>query len=265
MEAPWHQGWVTAVGLDGARDPQEDPEGDPADSESDVQDAVPLEWIRKVEREEAAMEASRRAKRQQRLAMVEWMVPAVVVGAVAITLIVLSKTTSSPSGPSGPPAAVQAFAKTLPQSQHPNAAGLTVVDSTFAPNTWRVAWETENAAFCFAFVHQSEAPQTLCDASRSVDTAKMRIAGELSDNGLTPPELITCGYTTGPGIDIRYVEINGGSVVGTVTDMGSGLSAYCLQLPDGTAAGASFTVSTFVVNGQSGNNIDSSSVTATYP
>jgi hypothetical protein len=270
MEAPWHQGWVAAVGLDGARDPQEDPGGEPADSESserDVQDAVPLEWIRKMELEAAAMEASRRAQRQHRQSMIERIVPAVIIGAVAITVIIVIGVTStpSPSGPPGLPTAVQAFAKTLPASQDPNAAGLTVVDGTFAPNTWRVAWETESAAFCFAFVHQSEAPQTVCDGPRSVDTAKMRIAGELSDNGLTPPELITCGYTTGPGVYIRYVEIDGGSVVGTVTDMGSGLSAYCLQLPDGTAAGASFTVSTFVVDGQSGNNIDSSAVTATYP
>jgi hypothetical protein len=159
---------------------------------------------------------------------------------------------------------VQAFAKTLPESQLPNAAGLTVVDGTFAPNTWRVAWETEDAAFCFAFVHQSEPPQTLCDATRSVDTAKMRIGGELSDNGLIPPELITCGYTTSSAAGIGYAEINNGSVVGDVTDMGSELTAFCLQLPDDTAAGQSFTVTKSELV-QNGNRYHLESVTATYP
>lgn len=69
----------------------------------------------------------------------------------------------------------------------------------------------------------------------------MRIGGELSDPALTQPELFTCGYTTG---GIQYAEIDDGAVVGGAADIGSGLSAYCLQLPDGTAAGASFTVTT---------------------
>lgn len=228
-----------------------------------MQDAVPLEWIRKMEREKAAMAAARRAKRQRRIFVAERLVPAVVGVAVAITMIVIANPPPQKTPP-GLPAAVQAFAKTLPESQLPNAAGLTVVDGTFAPNTWRVAWKTEDAAFCFAFVHQSGPPQTRCDAPGSVDTAKMRIGGELSDDGLIPPELITCGYTTGPAVNIRYAEINNGSVVGDVTDMGSELTAFCLQLPDDTAAGQSFTLTTNEMV-QNGNQYHFDSVTATYP
>jgi hypothetical protein len=46
--------------------------------------------------------------------------------------------------------------------------------------------------------------------------------------------------------------------------MGSGLSAFRLQLPDGIAAGDLFTVSTAIVDGRSGENCSVSGVTARY-
>jgi hypothetical protein len=95
----------------------------------------------------------------------------------------------------------------------------------------------------------------------------MRIGGELNDTALSQPELFACGYTTGPAAYIGYVEIDDGEVVGTAVDMGSGLSAYCLPLPEDVAAGASFTVSTYVASTLATGNGDSDStgVTATYP
>ena len=248
---------------DGADDP----------AEGDIQDEVPLEWIRMLERERVEEEDAWHARHERMVNRASWMVPAGLVGAgmmAAIMLFAFSHTSSSPAqsqAPAALPAAVQAFAKTLPASQSPNPAGLTLVDGTDAPSTWRVAWETEQSAFCFAFVHASEPPQTLCDAPGSVTTAQMRIAGELNDAALTQPELFTCGYTTGPAAYIGYVELNDGKVVGTAVDMGSGLSAYCLQLPDDMAAGASFTVSTFVATtpGAGNKGANSTGVTATYP
>lgn len=227
-----------------------------------MQDAVPLEWIRKMEREKAARAAAERVKRRRWIAVAK-LVPGLIAAGALITLIGIATPPLQKTTPALP-APVQALAKALPESQLPNAAGLTVVDGTFAPNTWRVAWETGDAAFCFAFVHQSEQPQTLCDAPHSVDKAKMGIGGELNDDGLIPPELITCGYTTGSAAGIGYAEIDNGLVVGDVTGMGSGLTAFCLQLPDDTAAGQSFTVTTneWVHNG---NQYHLEGVTATYP
>jgi hypothetical protein len=251
------------VSWDGADEP----------AEGDVQDEVPLEWIRMLEREREEEEGAWRARHERMVNRASWMVPAGLVGAgvlAAIMIAVFSGTSSSPATPQAPaalPAAVQAFAKTLPASQSPNPAGLTLVDGTDAPSTWRVAWETEQSAFCFAFVHASEPSQTLCGAPGSVKTAQMRIGGELSDTALTQPELFVCGYTTGPAEYIAYVEINDGDVVGTAVDMGSGLSAYCLQLPEDMAAGASFTVSTYVATtpGAGDKGANSTGVSATYP
>ncbi|MBR7825738.1 hypothetical protein KDK95_05420 [Actinospica sp. MGRD01-02] len=226
----------------------------------DPQDAIPPEWILELERV-AAEEAARRAERKRRITIISAAIPATIVVGVLITLGVLS---IRKPGPIVLPSAVTSFAKTLPASQRPNAAGLTVVDGEFAPNTWRVAWVTQDAGFCFAFVHQSEPAQTMCDAPRSVTTAQMRIVGELSDDGLNPPELITCGYTTGAA---PYVEINHGAVVGTVTPMtGSNLSGYCLQLPDDVAPGAPFSVTTFIViTNENRKDGSAGDVTATYP
>ena len=235
-----------------SRDPGDGSAGD------EPEDAVPAEWVLELERE-AAEEAAERARRKRRITMVWSSAGACVVAGVLITLGVLSIRTP---GPVVLPGAVRAFAKALPAAQRPNAAGLTVVDGEFSPNTWRVAWVTRDAGFCFAFVHESEPAQTLCDAPRSVTTAPMRIVGELSDTGLNPPELVTCGYTTG---DAPYVEIDNDAVVGTVTDMGSGLSGYCLQLPDGVSAGASFTVSTTIVITAGTKVVSARGVTATYP
>lgn len=229
------------------------------ESSRDPQDAVPPEWILKLERE-AAEAAAERARRRRRIRIISAAVPGTIVVAVLITLGVLS---IRKPGPVVLPSAVSAFAKTLPASQRPNAAGLTVVDGEFAPSTWRVAWVTRDAGFCFAFVHQGAAAQTVCDAARSVSTAQMRIVGELSDTGMNPPELITCGYTTGAA---PYVEIDHGAVVGTVTPMtGSSLSDYCLQLPDDVAPGAPFTVTTSIVISYGYRNQSATGVTATYP
>lgn len=238
--------------------------GEPEDESAtgEVRDEVPPEWTRMLEREAAA----RRAKLEQRMSKASRLVPVIVLGAFALgaAVVVAIVDLHSPSqAPVAMPGPVRAFADALPASRTPNAAGVTVVDGTDAPNTWRVAWETEGAAFCFAFVHGSGAPQEVCDAPGSVTGAKMRIAGELEDPALTQPVWFTCGYTTG---DAAYVEVDGGSVVGTLTDMGSGLSAYCVQLPDGTAPGAAFTVSTQVIteSGSGSGYYTSTSVTATY-
>lgn len=244
---------------------------DPA--EGDIQDEIPPEWIRMLEREKAAEEAAWRAQHERMVNRASWMVPAGLVGAGLIAAIMIAAFTSSSSSPAQPqapaalPAAVQAFAKSLPASQSPNPAGLTLVDGVDAPSSWRVAWETEQAAFCFAFVHVSEPPQTLCGAPGSVRTAQMRIGGELNDTGLSQPQLFTCGYTTGPSVDIAFAEVDDGQVVGQTVDMGSGLSAFCLPLPGSTAAGDSFTVSTFVapVDDTYPDEAAATGVTATYP
>jgi hypothetical protein len=162
----------------------------------------------------------------------------------------------------GLPAQVKAFARTLPASQRPNSAGLTMVDGTDAPDSWRVAWESVDAAFCFAFVHQSGAPQTLCGAPGSVRTAMLRIGGEISDTGFTPPDLVTCGYVKGD--DPGFVEIDDDAVVGTAVDMGSGLYAFCLHLPYDTAAGQSFTLSTGDASEPPDGRLPWIGVTATY-
>lgn len=234
--------------------------------DNDIQDAVPPEWIRAVEREKVAAEAAWQAKRRRRRTIAAWLVPALVLSVVAITWAVVWNSRYAHQPPAVLPSAVQAFARTLPESQRPNAAGVAVVDATDAPSTWRIAWETQEAAFCFAFVHESEPPQTLCDAPGSVSSAPMRIGGELDDTGLDPPELFTCGYTTGPAVEVGYAEINNGEVVGAPADMGSGLSAYCLQLPYDTAAGASFTDSTsaVIVQGLEPKDDTVTGVTATY-
>jgi hypothetical protein len=255
------------VSWDGSWESADDP------AEGDIQDEIPLEWIRMLERERAAEEAAWRARHERMVNLASWLVPAALLGAgliAVITILAFTHTSSSPAKPQVPaglPTAVQAFAKTLPASQSPNPAGLTLVDGTDAPSTWRVAWETERAAFCFAFVHAGEPPQTLCGAPGSVTTAQMRIGGELNDTGLSQPELFTCGYTTGPSDEIFYAEVDDGAVVGNTVDMGSGLSAYCLPLPGNTAAGASFTVSTYVVTIHDSypNDDTSVGVTATYP
>ena len=230
---------------------------DPVDgaAEGDPQDVVPPEWILELELEAAA----RRAERKRRISVISAVVPAVLVAAIVITFVALS---IQPTGTAVLPSAVRAFAKALPESQQPNAAGVTVVDGEDAPNTWRVAWVTQDAAFCFAFIHQREPAQTVCGTLHSIGNEQLRIAGELSDTGLDPPALFTCGYTIGAA---SYVEIDGGVVVGSATGMGAGLSGYCVQLPEGLAAGASFTVSTQVVVGTGYKKTHLVDVTATYP
>ena len=213
--------------------------------------------------EAAAAEAEFRAKRQHTIAVVSFVVPVAFVAVIVTVMGVFVSLSGSAPAPAAMPSPVHAFAASLPSSQRPDAAGLTVVDGSNAPDSWRVAWETGDAAFCFAFVHQSRPPQTVCGKPGSVETAKMRIAGELIDDGVDPTELFTCGYTTGP--EISYVEINDGTVVDTPVDMGSGLSGFCLQLPEGTAPGASFTVSTFYSNGLTGKQFREVPVSATYP
>lgn len=156
---------------DGSWESTEDP------AEGDIQDEIAPEWIRMLERERAAEEAAWHARHQRMVNLASWLVPAALVGAgltAVIMIAAFTHTSSSPAQPQAPaglPAAVQAFAKALPASQSPNPAGLTLVDGTDAPSSWRVAWETGQAAFCFAFVHASEPPQTLCGAPGSVKTA----------------------------------------------------------------------------------------------
>jgi hypothetical protein len=228
--------------------------------EGEPQDEVPQEWLDLLEERRAAQQRRER-EQTQTLVKVAQVVGGVLAAGVLITIAVLAGSKPLPA-PAAMPATVQQFAKALPPSQRPNAAGVAIVDGTDAPNTWRVAWVTVDAAFCFAFVHQGTAAQTDCDAAGSVDSAKMRIAGVLEDDGLNPPEPFACGYTTG---DAGYVEINDGQVVGDAADIGSGFSGYCLQLPDGWTPGTSFTVSTEI----SGENADgksySNGVCATYP
>lgn len=266
--APCQQG--AAVSSNGSWESAEDP------AEGDIQDEIPPEWIRMLEREKAAEEAAWRAQHERMVNRASWMVPAGLVGAGLIAVIMIAAFTRTgpasaaaapPPGPTGLPAPVRAFAKALPASQSPNPAGLTLVDGTYAPASWHVAWETDRAAFCFAFVHTDEPSQTLCGAPGSVRTAQMRIGGELNDTGLSQPQLFTCGYTTGPSDEIAFAEVDDGRVVGQTVDMGSGLSAFCLALPGNTAAGDSFTVSTYVVTIHDSypNDDTSVGVTATYP
>ena len=236
------------------------PLGDPAQGEP--RDAVPVEWLELQARKKS--ERLRRQQRNQRRAKAA-AGSAAAVAAVAAVVTVATLTATKPQPPVGLPAAVQQFARTLPPSQRPNSAGIGMVDDTDAPNTWRVAWETGDAAFCFAFVHEGAPAQTVCDAAGSVASAKMRIAGVLEDAGLDPPEPFACGYTTGPAVAIGYVEINDGQVVGTASDIGSGLSGYCVQMPDGWTAGTSFTVSTFTGGEDQDGKDYSSGIAATYP
>lgn len=235
-----------------------DPAGGSAQDEP--QDEVPQAWLDLLEERRAALQRRER-EQTQTLVKVAQVVGGVLAAGVLITLAVVAGSKPLPAPPAVP-AAVQQFAKALPPSQRPNSAGVAVVDGTDAPNTWRVAWVTGGAAFCFAFVHQDAAAQTMCDAAGSVDSAQMRVAGVLQDAGLNPPEPFACGYTTG---DAGYVEINDGQVVGGAADIGSGFSAFCLQLPDSWTPGTSFTVSTQI----SGENADgksySNGVSATYP
>jgi hypothetical protein len=69
------------VGWDGARDPAEDPAG----THNEVQDAVPPEWIPKVER----AEAERQARRHRRLVLISWLAPGLVFCVVGVALAVL--------------------------------------------------------------------------------------------------------------------------------------------------------------------------------
>ncbi|HET9170004.1 MAG TPA: hypothetical protein VFN97_11220 [Actinospica sp.] len=234
----------------------------------DAEDAVPAEWTRMQEERAAREEAEKRAmlaERRHRNEVLSIAIPIALVAVALGTVGIAALAMQSPPPPATTPAAVRAFAAALPSTQRPNAAGVSVIDGSNAPESWRVAWETTDAAFCFAFVHDGRAPQVLCDAPGSVRTSKMRIAGELTDDGIDPAELFTCGYTTGQAANINYVELDDGTVVGTAADMGSGLSGFCIQMPEGTAAGASFTVSTFIVNGRNGRFWDITPVTATYP
>lgn len=188
---------------------------------------------------------------------------AVLVGAL-ITVGLIVENASRPA-PYVTPPAVQAFASSLPQSQHPDTSGVKVIDGSAAPNTWRVAWETADAAFCFAFVHESGPNQTGCDAPGSAETAKMRLVGELDDTGVTQPAPFVCGYTTGMNIGVDYAEIGDGEVVGYPVEVSSGLDGFCLQVPDDITTGESFTVSTYVVTGGTSQHPDTQDVTATYP
>lgn len=244
---------------------QEEPDPVGGPSRGEPQDAVPAEWLELRARHEATRRREQeRRRRHGKTAALSVAGAAGVTGIVAAFAAATAGATKPPA-PVGLPAAVQQFARALPASQRPNSAGIGIVDGTDAPNTWRVAWETGDAAFCFAFVHQGAAPQTVCDAAGSVTSAKMRIAGVLDDAGLDQPEPFVCGYTTGPAISIRYVEINGGQVVGTVSDIGSGLSGYCVQMPDSWTAGTSFTVSTFTGGQDPNGKYYGSGITATYP
>ena len=247
---------VAAMVVQGAPDPL----GGPAEGEP--RDAVPAEWLKlQAWKNFDRLRQQERKRRRAKTAAVS----AAVVAAIAVAITVAALTATKPQAPFVLPAAVQQFARALPPARQPNAAGLGMVDDSDAPNTWRVAWETVDGAFCFAFVHQGAAPQTVCDAPGSVTSAKMRIAGVLEDAGLDPPEPFACGYTTGPAVAIGYVEINGGQAVGTASDIGSGLSGYCVQMPDGWTAGTSFTVSTFTGGQDQNGKIHSSGITATYP
>jgi hypothetical protein len=247
---------VAAVVAQGAPDPVGDPAG------GEPRDAVPAEW-RELQawKEFERRREQERKRRRARAAALSVAVVAAVAAAIAIGTLGATK----PQAPVVLPAAVQQFARTLPPSQRPNSAGIGMVDGTDGPNTWRVAWETGDAAFCFAFVHQGAPAQTVCDAAGSVTSAKMRIAGVLEDAGLDPPEPFVCGYTTGPSVAIGYVEINDGQVVGTASDIGSGLSGYCVQMPDSWTAGTSFTVSTFTGGEDQNGKYYSSGISATYP
>lgn len=239
---------------DGTREPADEA------ASGDIQDAVPPEWIRAVEWEAAV----RRARRTRRLAVASWLVPtiAVVVFAISFGAVVESSHTPPPA-PAVTPSAVLAFANSLRGSQEPDASGVTVVDSTEAPNTWRVAWQTPDAAFCFAFVHESEPPQTVCDPAGSAQSGWIRIGGELSDTSLGTTELFACGYVKN---STGYVDVDDDAVIGTLTPMaGSELDAFCVQLPDGTAPGASFTLASQAITAQSGKNETVADVTATYP
>jgi hypothetical protein len=230
-------------------------------SAADVQDEIPPEWIRMREREAAL----RRARHEHRLSVASWLVPVIVLGTFAIVAAVVAAMTRSTAPAPSIPSQVQAFARTLPASRAPDSLGVTVVDAEDAPNTWRIAWETRDEAFCFAFVHESAPPQTVCDAPGSVPADPLRIVGELEDEGLDPPELFGCGYALGGG---DYVSVDDDAVIGTLTGMGSSeLSAYCVQLPDGVAPGASFTVSTVVIvgHGSDPEKVPWAEMTATYP
>jgi len=245
------------VAQGGCGDVEEDDE--PATGE--IQDAVPPEWTRMLEREAAA----RRMRREYRMQARAGVVPVVVLAVFAVAAFALIMTNAASTRAKAPaviPSRVRAFTASLPEAQRPNAVGVTVVDATDAPTTWRVAWETGNAAFCFAFVHESGPAQQMCDAPGSVNSAQMRIVGELSDTALTMPTLFACGYTTGGD----WVYVDDDAVFGTVTELGdSELGAYCVQLPDGTAPGASFTVSTQIVTEIDSKDVKEVDVTATYP
>jgi hypothetical protein len=238
-----------------------DPVGGPAGGEP--QDAVPAKWLEALAKEEAARQ--RRQQRNRRRAKIAAQCVGAAAGIAAVLTAVLLVAPTKPQTPVVQPAAITQFARSLPASQQPNSAGIGMVDGSDAPSTWRVAWETRDAAFCFAFVHQGAPPQTVCDAAGSVTSAKMRIAGVLDDAGLDPPEPFVCGYTTGPAISIGYVEINDAQVVGTASDIGSGLSGYCVQMPDSWTAGTSFTVSTFTGGEDADGKDYSNGITATYP
>lgn len=216
-----------------------------------------------LERKRSELEA-RRADEQRSTSIAVGVAGGVMLAAALIIVGVIVTTSSHPA-PHVTPSAVEQFTDSLPESQHPNAAGVTVVDGLDAPNSWRVAWETEDAAFCFAFVHEDAPAQTMCDAPGSVTTAKMRIAGELDDSGVAQPALFACGYTTDLGVDVGYADIDDGEVVGEPADIGSGLAAFCLELPEDITAGQSFRVHTYEVTAVNGKNVTSQDVTATYP
>lgn len=242
---------------------------EPADAlpDGDVQDAVPPEWIRMLERQtavRASEAAARRAERRRRLDVASWAVPAIVVAVFVIVAAVVEASTSASTSqaPAALPSPVQAFAQSLRGSQSPNAAGVTVVDATDAPGTWRVAWVTPDAAFCFAFVHESEPPQTVCDPPGSARAGLIRIAGELTDAALDQPELFACGYVKNSA---GYVDVDDDAVVGALTDVaGSELGAFCVQLPEGMTPDTSFTVAAEAVTATHGNSVTVADVTATY-
>jgi hypothetical protein len=90
------------VSWDGADDP----------AKSGIQDEVPLEWIRMLEREREEEEEAWRARHERMVNRASWMVPAGLVGAGAIAAIMIFAFTHTSSSPAKPqaPTAVQAFA-----------------------------------------------------------------------------------------------------------------------------------------------------------
>jgi hypothetical protein len=110
---------------------------------------------------------------------------ALVLGGAVLTVGLIAQS-SSPAGPSAPPTEVRDFAAALPRAQQPNAAGVTIVDGRDAPNTWRVAWETGDAAFCL------ELPEDI--AAGAPFTVTTFEATGLDDKGRSVGHEVTATY-----------------------------------------------------------------------